>query len=95
MSVVRAYNLLYSVTLLCLAPLIALAMVRAIKGPRITDRLISVNMIGSMVIVTFMILTVLLGEGYLTDIALIYALISFVSVLIFAAVYIQREKGDS
>ena len=54
---------------------------------------IGVNMIGTMVIVIFMVLTVLLKEAYLPDIALIYALISFVSVLIFSAVYIKKKKG--
>ncbi len=92
MTVEQAYNLLYSVVLIALALLIALAMIRSIRGPRITDRLIGVNMIGTMVIAVFFILTVLLEEDWLTDIALLYALISFVSVLIFATVYIRREK---
>ena len=92
MTVAQAYNLLYSVVLIALALLIALAMIRSIRGPRITDRLIGVNMIGTMVIAVFFILTVLLEEDWLTDIALLYALISFVSVLIFATVYIRREK---
>ncbi|MBQ4362033.1 MAG: sodium:proton antiporter [Lachnospiraceae bacterium] len=92
-TVAQAYNLLYTTVLLCLALLIALALIRAVKGPRITDRLISVNMIGTMVIVTFFLLTLLLNEGFLADVALVYALISFVSVLIFAVVYIRR-KGE-
>ena len=95
MSVHEAYNLLYSIVLICLTPLIALAMFRSIKGPRVTDRLIGVNMIGTIVIVIFLILTVMLEEDYLADIALIYALISFVSVLIFSAVYIKKKKGES
>ncbi len=94
MIINEAYTLLYTIALICLTPLIALAMFRSFRGPRITDRLIGVNMIGTMVIVIFMILTVLLNEAYLADIAIIYALISFVSVLIFAAVYIKRRKED-
>ncbi len=93
MSIVYAYDLLYSITLFCLAVLITLAMIRSFKGPRITDRLIGVNMIGTMVIAVFAILTVQLKEDYLADIALIYALISFVAVLVFAAVYIRKDKG--
>ena len=95
MRIDQAYNLLYCAVLFCMALLIALAMVRAIKGPRITDRLICINLIGTMTIASFAVLTVLLSQSYLVDIALIYALISFVSVLIFAAVYIRRKKeGD-
>ena len=92
MSVYEAYNLLYAIVLICRAVLICLAMIRSIRGPRITDRLIGVNMIGTMVIVVFLVLIVMLHESFLADIALIYALISFVSVLIFAAVYIKKQK---
>ena len=94
MGIEQAYEILYSAALLCLAPMIGLAMYRTIRGPRITDRLVAVNMIGTMVIAAFFILIALLNESYLADVALIYALISFVSVLIFAAVYIRRKKEE-
>ena len=92
MTIETAYQILFEGALLWLGVLLLIMLVRAIIGPRITDRLISVNMIGTMVIAVFAILTVQLREDYLADIALIYALISFVAVLIFAAVYIRRDK---
>ena len=92
MTIDAAYTLLYSIALLVLAPLVAVMLVRSIKGPLVTDRLLAVNMIGTMVIAAFMLLCALLQESYLTDIALIYALISFVSVLVFSSVYIRRQK---
>lgn len=94
MTVSQAYTVLYSAALFIIAILIAIMIVRTIKGPQITDRLLSVNMINTMVIVAFLILTALLDEPYLADVALIYALISFVSTLIFASVYIHRNKED-
>ena len=94
MGIEQAYSVLYSAALIVLAVLIALAMYRTIKGPRITDRLVAVNMTGTMVIAVFMILCALMQEGWLADVALVYALISFVSVLVFAAVYIRRKKED-
>lgn len=93
MSVEQAYQALYSLALLVIAILIAIMIYRSIKGPQITDRILSVNMINTMVVVAFLILGALLDEAYLTDVAIIYALISFVSTLIFASVYI-RKKGD-
>lgn len=93
MSVENAYTTLYSLSLLVIAVLIAAMIYRSIKGPQITDRLLSVNMINTLVIVAFLILGALLDEAYLTDVAIIYALISFVSTLIFASVYIRRKKG--
>nr|MCR4744675.1 sodium:proton antiporter [Lachnospiraceae bacterium] len=66
--------------------------IRAVKGPRVTDRILSVNMIGTMVISSILILSQMLGENYLIDVALIYAMISFLSVIILAAVYIPSRK---
>ena len=93
MSVIQAYNTLYSVALLVIAVLIGVMIYRSIKGPLITDRILAVNMINTMVIASFLILGAMLDEPYLIDVAIIYALISFVSTLIFASVYIRRKKG--
>lgn len=94
MTIDEAYTLLYSVTLIILAVLIGIMLIRSIRGPRLTDRLLAVNMICTMVIAVILILCVLLQEQYLVDVALIYALISFVSVILFASVYIRRKTGD-
>ncbi|MCF0144956.1 MAG: sodium:proton antiporter [Eubacterium sp.] len=94
MTVDQAYSILYTVVLICLAALIAVAIIRTFIGPRITDRILAVNMIGTIVITAFMILTTLLQESYLADVALIYAMVSFVAVLIFSAVYIRKNKED-
>lgn len=93
MSVIQAYNTIYSLALLVIAVLIGVMIYRSIKGPLITDRILAVNMINTMVIASFLILGAMLDEAYLADVAIIYALISFVSTLIFASVYIKRKKG--
>ena len=91
----NAYRVLYNVALIVLAILIGVMLVRAVIGPRVTDRILSINMIGTMVICSIAIFSQLLGEGYLLDVALIYALISFVTVLVFAMVYIpSKPKRD-
>ena len=54
----------------------------------ITDRLLSINMIGTQVIGVILILSALLSELWLVDVALLYTMISFVSLLILASVYI-------
>lgn len=77
-----------------LTALSLLALVRCIRGPRISDRVLAVNMIGTLTLVMVAVLTVLLGEGYLADIALLYAMVSFLSVIVLCKVYtgIYREK---
>ena len=51
-------------------------------------------MIGTYVIMIIAVLTVLLGEQWLADIAAIYAMISFLAVVVLTKIYIgvYREK---
>ncbi|MBO4559773.1 MAG: sodium:proton antiporter [Lachnospiraceae bacterium] len=74
--------------------LIFLCLIRALKGPEISDRVICVNMIGTLVIMIIAVLTVLLGENWLADIAAVYAMISFLAVVVLTKIYIgvYREK---
>ena len=92
MTVEQAYDILFTLALIWLAVLIGITLFRSVKGPLVTDRLIAVNMICTMTIASILIFTVLLAEDYLADVALIYAMISFVSVIIFASVYINRHQ---
>ena len=93
MSVQEAYRVLYSVALIVTALLLCVMLFRAVRGPGVTDRLLSINMIGTLVIAGIMILSGLLGESWLLDVALIYTMISLVSVLILARVYIPADHG--
>lgn len=71
-------------------------LIRAIIGPSVADRLMAVNMMGTMVIVMIAILAILLNEGFLVDICIIYAMISFLAVIVLTKVYIGTyiQKGD-
>ena len=65
---------------LLLALLILATLIRAILGPRFTDRIIAVNMINTMVVAELVILSVRMREDSLVDVALVYALLSFLTV---------------
>ncbi|MCR5283467.1 MAG: cation:proton antiporter [Lachnospiraceae bacterium] len=88
MTVENAYIYLFTAALIWFALLITVGLIRAIIGPRITDRVLSINMISTMVISCIAILAVYLKESYLVDVALIYAMVSFVSVLILISIYL-------
>lgn len=92
MSINEAYHSLYNVSLIVLSILIGIMLLKAVIGPRVTDRILSINMIGTMVISSILILSQMLEEYYLIDVSLIYAMISFLSVIILAAVYIPSKK---
>ena len=87
---------LFVVILIYLACLLVLCLLRAVKGPSIADRLMAVNMMGTMVMVIISILALYLQEGYLVDICLIYALISFLAVVVltkvYTGVYLERKE---
>ena len=97
------YQKLYIGVLIMLALMLFVCLIRAVKGPRVADRLMAVNMMGTIVMVMIAVLALLLKEGFLVDICLIYALVSFLAVNVLAKVYIgvyeenyrKRHKNDN
>lgn len=87
MELVQRYEWIFHIVLIVLAIMLILCLVRAVIGPRIADRLVAVNMMGTMVMVIICILAVIMEEGYLVDISLIYAMISFLAVVVLTKVY--------
>ncbi len=94
MEVESAYRILYSIALIILAVSLGVLLARSIRGPGVTDRLLCINMIGTLVIAAIVILSKLLGETWLLDVALIYTMISMVSVLILARVLIPPKTPE-
>ena len=102
MELVQQYSPFFYGILSVLAVMLVFCLVRAVKGPRIADRLVAVNMIGTMVMVMIAILALVKDQGYLVDICLIDALISFLAVegltRIYTGVYrdakAHEKKGE-
>ena len=70
-----------------------LAFSRAVKGPRYTDRLVAINMIGTMTTAVICILAVYLNESALIDVSLVYTLLSFLAVVVMCHVVTLHHKG--
>lgn len=89
-----AYNIVFTAAIIILALMMVLCLIRAVIGPRIADRIVTVNMMGTMVMVILSILSLMKMEGYLVDICLIYAMVSFLAVIIITKVYmgVYAEK---
>ena len=60
---------------------------RSIIGPRVADRIICINMIGTKIIIFICVLAGVLNESFLIDVALVYALINFISIVVLAYAY--------
>ena len=103
MELVQQYSPLFYGILSLLAVMLVFCLIRAVRGPRIADRLVAVNMITTMVTVMIAILAVLKNESYLVDICLIYAMISFLAVVVLTRIYTgvyrdakahEKKKGE-
>ncbi|UHQ55731.1 MULTISPECIES: monovalent cation/H+ antiporter complex subunit F [Microbulbifer] len=68
-------------TILALLVVMVLALVRALLGPTIYDRILAVNVFGTKTVVLIAVICFTLGKPEFLDIALVYALINFVSVV--------------
>ena len=73
--------------MLVLAVLIIFCLLRAVLGPRIADLVVAVNMIGTMTITEIAMFALYLRESYLFDVCLIYAMISFLAVVVLTKIY--------
>lgn len=58
-----------------------LALLRAFAGPTLFDRILAVNLFGTKTVLFIAILGFISGRPYFLDIAMIYALLNFVSVI--------------
>ena len=69
-------------------------LMRATLGPRYSDRIIAANIISTKIILLIAVLSLMVGESYLADICLIYAVISFLSVVVLARSVIEKKEGE-
>jgi multicomponent Na+:H+ antiporter subunit F len=70
----------YVVTIATLVTM-GLALVRAVLGPSVYDRVLAVNMFGTKTVLLLSVIAFLYGRPDFLDLALAYALINFIGVL--------------
>ena len=68
-------------------------LIKLVKGPRLTDRIVLVGLFNTMVISATSIWGVCMGRTYLLDVALIFALMSFFGVTILSGL-IERHRRE-
>ncbi len=72
---------MYYVVTIALVLTMGLALVRAILGPTVYDRVLAVNMFGTKTVLLLSLIAFLYGRPDFLDLALAYALINFIGVL--------------
>ncbi len=89
MDVIGMQNLVLIIGMLSLGITIVFCLIRAILGPRFTDRLLGINVINVKVIVLICIMAVFFEKSYLVDVSLVYSAISFLSVIVLARLFLK------
>ena len=82
---------------LSILAIMALALLRACRGPTIFDRILAVNIFGTKTVLLVAVLAVVAGNASFLDIALVYALINFISILAVPHFFEQsrRARGEA
>ncbi len=97
----NVYDIFLTGIIIILAVMLLFCFFRACLGPKVADRIVAVNMMGTIVMVMIAVLAVRMKESYLVDICIIYAMISFLAVIVLTKVYMgvylekkQKEKEE-
>ena len=93
----QAYNILFTFVLVVLALCVLALLVYIIRSHLTVDRIIGINLIGTIVSIIICVLTRMFNEGYLADIAIIYVVMSFIAVMMLCRIYINlynRRKEE-
>lgn len=98
MDIKEMQQLVLIIGMIFLAITILICIIRAILGPRFTDRLLAINVINVKVIILICILAAFYEKSYLVDISLVYSAISFLSVIVLARIflkdYLKYKEGE-
>ncbi len=90
----QLYEWLYYGTMGFLAVLAFAYLLRTIIGPTFFDRILAVNNISTLVIIMISILAVVQGESYIVDVALIYSMLGFVTIIIVCKAYLRTHNRN-
>lgn len=77
-------------SLLALAALIAF--VRLVRGPSLADRVVAVEVVGAIVVAFIVVVAIERDEQALVDVALVFALVSFIGTLGFARFVLKGPR---
>ena len=84
---------MYVIVSLAILVTMALALLRAVLGPSVYDRVLAVNMFGTKTALLLSVVAFLYGRPDFLDLALAYALINFVGVLAVLEFFQKRSAA--
>ena len=94
----QAFSKLLTAVVLVLGAAIFPALLRAIRSPRVADHVLGINIVGTLSTACIAVLSVLLQQSWLLDVALLYCMMSFLAVVVLArakiAAHTEGEDRD-
>ncbi|MFT5888341.1 MAG: multicomponent Na+:H+ antiporter subunit F [Zhongshania sp.] len=84
--------MILSITAVTLLIVMAMAIYRAIAGPSVFDRVLAVNLFGTKTVLLIAVLGFLFGRPEFLDIALVYTLMNFMSVIALLRYFEYTDK---
>lgn len=72
---------MFTVAMIAVLATMALALVRALLGPTVYDRVLAVNMFGTKTVLLIAVIGFLTGRPDFLDLALVYVLINFIGTI--------------
>ena len=95
----QAYSYLCLAVCICLGIAVIAAIIRSITAKTSVGRFVAINMVTTIVLIIICVLTLLLEESYLPDVALIYAMLSCIALILLSKIYVnlfkKEEKGGN
>lgn len=88
-------NTVLVVSTLLVFTTMAFALVRALRGPTIYDRIVAVNVFGTKTVLVVALITTITGHADLIDVALVYALINFIAIVAVLKLVKMRDLGQA
>ena len=73
---------MFIVVCICILITMTLALARALMGPTIFDRIAAINVFGTKTVLLIAVFAFISGRSDLLDIALVYALINFIGMVV-------------
>ncbi|RFF28397.1 MULTISPECIES: monovalent cation/H+ antiporter complex subunit F [unclassified Wenzhouxiangella] len=88
-------NTVLLITILAVFLTMALSLVRAFRGPTNYDRILAVNVFGTKTVLGVALIVFITGHDDLIDVALVYALINFITVVAVLKLVKMRDLATS
>ena len=93
MNVAEILEFSYSFGAIVVMVMIFLSLIRALAGPTAPDRVAAINIIGTKTLVIITLIARIYGQEFFLDIAMIYALMSFITTIGIAK-YLEKGALD-